>query len=313
MSYYSTDYIDCQDDLDMLNVWGSWRGRKLRSLDISDIVDQYDHTRAEQLRACGTYLKFGVNATGQARLRGANFCRIRICPMCTWRRSIKIGQQMDAMFAELYKRGYTLCAHLVLAVRNCDGADLTAEIAHIFSGYRWLTNKCTAYRQAVIGYYRALEITYNAQAGTYHPHLHCVLVLHPDYFVDRYIDQGRLVDLWRHALDVDYDPTAHIAMIEGDDNITHAVREVSKYTIKDVDVLSVSDPDVRVEVLHTLDRALRGVRLISFGGVCRTIRRELKLSDVDALDIDDGTEVADEQIRDYVYVWRAGGYYRYDA
>lgn len=48
-----------------------------------------DLDRAQLVADCGTYI--GIQGTGEgAAIVEANFCKQRLCPACSWRRSIKI-------------------------------------------------------------------------------------------------------------------------------------------------------------------------------------------------------------------------------
>ena len=44
---------------------------------------------------CGTFLEFKKFVDGSLKLNGANFCKVRLCPMCSWRRSLKIFSQVS--------------------------------------------------------------------------------------------------------------------------------------------------------------------------------------------------------------------------
>ena len=49
----------------------------------------------KSLEECGNNLLFSVSDKNEKRLKGANFCRIRTCPMCNWRKSLKLFGQMS--------------------------------------------------------------------------------------------------------------------------------------------------------------------------------------------------------------------------
>ena len=39
----------------------------------------------------------------------------------------------------------------------------------------------------MIGYIRAMEVTYNQEKDTYHPHIHCIFAVKAQYFTHGYI------------------------------------------------------------------------------------------------------------------------------
>ena len=49
-----------------------------------------DIDRAVRIEQCGTYLEVSVMQDRSERVSAANFCRERLCPLCTWRRSARI-------------------------------------------------------------------------------------------------------------------------------------------------------------------------------------------------------------------------------
>ena len=62
-----------------------------KKLDDSVITDN----GLKSLKECGDTLVFVRNEKGKKRLHGANFCRNRLCPMCNWRRSLKMYSQVS--------------------------------------------------------------------------------------------------------------------------------------------------------------------------------------------------------------------------
>ena len=50
---------------------------------------------ADRINGCSGYLKFGVDAdNGKVVLKEVWFCRVRHCPVCQWRRSLKMRAMM---------------------------------------------------------------------------------------------------------------------------------------------------------------------------------------------------------------------------
>ena len=51
-----------------------------------------------------------------------------------------------------------------------------------------------------LGYIRKLEITYNSEKNTYHPHYHLILCVKKNYFKDKkYIKQSKWLEMWQLA------------------------------------------------------------------------------------------------------------------
>lgn len=275
-----------------------WRERKQQSRDLAAYYIALGGefvSKAERVAACATWLDFVSCPEGhEKRLRAAMFCQVRLCPVCSWRRSLKIYAQLNRVLHEAVKRKKMRFVFLTLTTRNVEGKDLVKTIDHLFKSWQRLTQRKVV-RDAVIGWFRVLEITRNPLRKDYHPHFHALLAVSPGYFKGRgYIKQAEWVELWREAMRVDYRPVVDVRVVkpkrEGQ-TVEAAVAESGKYAVKPTDWL-LSDPDEACEVVETFDVALRNRRLVGYGGLFREIRRELQMPDpesenADLIDIDE--------------------------
>ena len=310
----TTGEVFCQDEIfeQSLNDSGrKWHIRKGEQMRIANVVECYDKYKAAQLRDCGTHLTFNKSSVGNLTLTHANFCRIRICPMCTWRRTLKLGLQMQANYAVQIQRGYKHI-FLTLTVKNVSAADLSSTLDDIMASTDRM-HKLTAFNTSIVGYFRALEVTYNERQNTYHPHLHYILTVPADYYdyTGKNLTQAQMADMWRKSMRLDYDPMINVKRIEprGDNGMTHAVAETAKYPLKATNILELRSRKRQVQVCETIDNALKSRRLIAFGGVTRQIRAELKQSDLEdeLVNLADDA-VSDDSVREIIYVWRNGLY-----
>lgn len=276
------------------------------AIKVAKLMSAYDKPRSDNIAGCGTYLQFVRTPDTKMSLKHANFCRERMCPMCQWRRSIKLGVQADKIYRALTDQGYKH-VFVTLTVKNCDGEHLRDTVEHLVkSAQRWRRHK--AIDAVVRGAYRALEITYNDQTDTYHPHIHALLTVEGNYFDkdnENYITHEMLMETWRTAADLDYDPSVSIEAVRQKENqtITSACAELCKYPAKTAEVNSS-------RVLQYIDEALRGRRLIQWSGVAQEVRRALDLDDVEhgnLINMDDQS-VSDVPLEEVVYIWRYGFY-----
>lgn len=266
--------------------------------------------RSIRVSDCGTFLEFYKSSEG-AKLQHANFCRDRLCPMCNWRRSMKIFAQNSQIMNVLQHQGYQFI-FLTLTVRNCSGEDLPRTVGAIFDGWRFLYNKCSKFRKICAGSFRSLEVTRNLDIGTYHPHLHVILAVRPDYFSGRnYISTAEWSKIWRSCCDLSYDPIVDVRKIKADvRGIAGAVAEVSKYAAKDKDYLTGTFEEMMSSVVAFLE-SLSGRRLVGRTGCFKQVAQQLKLDDVENGDL---VHVEGEQLRSDLayavvrYFWRCGVY-----
>ena len=248
--------------------------------------------RSDRIQQCSNYLQFGDYAnteTGEVtrRLVAAQFCRDRLCPMCAWRKSLVMFSQISQIMDWVSEREKVIPVFLTLTVKNCAGDDLEQTVDLLLKSWsRMMTSRGRRKPWMVSrGWFRALEITYNKSENTWHPHLHAIVLVEPDYFTDegKYIDHDAWIAEWRWALGADYDPSVDVRTVKGDRS--KAVAEVAKYTVKPGEWLDLDDAggtDCRVALLA---QVLKGRRLTALGGLMKTAKAALKLEDVESADL----------------------------
>lgn len=269
--------------------------------------------RAFRVLDCGTFLQFYL-FDGEKKLHKANFCKDRLCPMCNWRRSLKIYRQVSQVMDFLEPQGFQF-GFLTLTVRSCSADDLPDTIQAMFDGWRYLYNKNRLFKTAVAGTHRSLEVTRNKKTLLFHPHFHNILAFKPDYFTSSYISQREWSSLWRKACSLEYEPVVHIRKFKpGKYGIASAVAEASKYAVKDSDFLSEKfDIRDRLSSVDALLSGLSGRRLVSDTGCFLKARQLLSLSDPEDGDL---VNFDDLQLREDVvqmivrFGWRNGIYVR---
>ena len=255
---------------------------------LAHVYDQINVKKAERLRGCASQLFYSVQPNGRKRLVSANFCRVRLCPTCQWRRTLKTFSQMQRIMAAVEADKPRAYLVLTLTIRNCEPDQLNDRLDQMSKAF----NKLIQYKRfqnAVLGWYRGTEITHNLTENTYHPHFHVVLAVNSSYFHDskRYIPQKEWVQLWKKAMRLDYDPNVDIRRVKGNDpaSVSAAIAEIAKYTVKGSDYLIPDDWDLTVETVALLDRVLNKRRFIGFGGIFKDWHKKLNLDDPDDGDL----------------------------
>lgn len=292
-----------------------WAKYKQQNELLAIAYEQLGDRKADRLRECAKILAFDRSDSGNLQLHSANFCRVRLCPICAWRRSLKIYSQMRKVLASIANSAENPAfLHLVLTVRNVQGDELSQKIDDLMQSWdRFL--RYSGLKNAILGWYRALEVAHNINPAsrsydTYHPHFHCILAVPRGYFGGRmYIPQSGWADLWRRAARLDYLPDIYIHRIDGSAAAaTDAICELAKYTTKPGDYIIPDDWDLSVDAVRVLDPALHRRRLIAFGGLMRDYHRLLNLDDPEKgdfihIDSDDLGIDAAERI---IFAWHSG-------
>jgi plasmid rolling circle replication initiator protein Rep len=262
---------------------------------------------------CGTMLGFeelrceAIEGT-KLRLKLANFCRGRLCPLCNWRRLLKLRWQLGSVL----NADWELCPthrHLLLTLtvpNTGRGADLDASIDELLKAFGRFS-RYARFRAAVVHWFRALEVSPGRDGVSLHPHFHILLVIDEPYFDPSsglYIPHAEWCAMWERALRA----TGHRVV---DIRVTDNPGEVAKYVTKpraylrlDGDGTWWCDPD-RLETLHY---ALGSRRLVAWSRSLSEIRRRLGFldedEDGDLVSVGDDDEApAWAPFREVVYRW----------
>ena len=262
-----------------------WRGRKILSLKLADIFKelQYKKTFVERVISCGDTLQFIQNQDGNLKLYQAYFCKNKLCPMCNWRRSMKYSYQTSRIVDEAIKqepKGRFL--FLTLTVKNVEGQALNSTISQLTKSFDRLFKRAKVQRN-LLGYLRSVEVTHNENDKTYHPHIHVLMMVRPSYFQSKkdYITQKEWSDMWSQSLKVDYVPMIDIRTVkETGKGLRGAVLETAKYPTKPIK-LDVENKQVVDDLYNGLYRK----RQLGYGGLFKTIKKQLALDDAENGDL----------------------------
>lgn len=261
--------------------------------------DGLNQSKADRLRTCAPRLLFErrkaedgrlllPNEPGALRLHTAWFCRVRLCPICQWRRSLKVyGQAIQVVRAAQAARPSVGWVALTLTMRNCTGPDLPATMTQMLKAWHNLTRQ-KAYKAAVLGSLRSLEITHNtttesASFDTYHPHIHAMLCVPAAYWHKGYISRAGWASMWQKALHIDYIPQVWVQRVKGE--TAPAIAEVCKYASKPGAYIIPDDLELMQSSVQNLDAALHRRRLIAWNGWLKSLHRQLGLDDAETGDL----------------------------
>lgn len=281
------------------------------------------YRKSDRVFNCGTFLQFShsISTDGllsdKGKLHLANFCKDRLCPLCSWRRSYKIFSQVSQIMniiASKYKFLF-----LTLTVPNCTPDLLSYTISRLTQSFRTLT-RYKLFKSTVKGFFRALEVTRNNNNGTYHPHFHIVLAVDKSYGSGRqYISRDKWLEMWQKAykdnsitqVDIRLAKGKKSQMQEASDYLSAAVAEVAKYAVKDSDYIKPGNEVLTDDIVSVLADAFHGRRFTAFGGCFKEAYQRLKLDDTEDGDL---VHLQDKQIEPALawlivkYSWSCGVY-----
>lgn len=257
--------------------------------------------RAQKVAGCGSWITFiepketGISAClnvasemPRMRLFYAEFCRDKLCPLCSYRRSRKYAyENMTVVKRLLEKRPKAKFVLVTITQRNVPGEQLQDELGRMSRSFNvMMQRKDFKKNPSILGYIKNVEVTYNKKEGDYHPHMHILLAVAPKYFTDHRVTKQTWKTHWREVMKLDYMPVLDISIVKNreidfDDDfdntpesLSKAIFEVSKYATKPFEF-----KEENIEIIEKMYLGTRNKRQISFGGVLKELRREMKLDE----------------------------------
>lgn len=262
-----------------------WREDKKKSLLLRDSYQRQGYiAKLDRVQTCATHLQFKkFKVDDSLKLTFANFCQCRLCPICAKRRSLKVFAHTSKIM-NVILNDYAFL-FLTLTLENCIVSDLADTITLLTKSFDKMFRR-KAITKISKGWFRALEVTYNKDEDTFHPHLHIIIAVNKSYFKGKeYLNQEQWTALWKQSLKVDYTPIVNIKRFNKNKNIAKSVSEAAKYTVKSSDYLIKNDKELTDKLVATLDGALAYRRLIAYGGRLKEVHKELNLDDTENGDL----------------------------
>ncbi|HYX39841.1 MAG TPA: protein rep [Oligoflexus sp.] len=275
--------------------------------------DDWQQRKSERMEWCGRRLTFAVSQEGRHKLKSAQFCRIRLCPRCVWRRSLAWKARWYKAWPEIQKLApKARYFHLVLTVPNVPVTELRETILKMSKAWNRMVSRKT---WPALGFVRATEVTIAEEEGYVHPHFHCLVMVSTSYFSKRYMTAEDWRAYWAKGLGVEPETLIkpYIRAVDpkgGVDAVAAAVKEVFKYAVKGI-MMKPDDDGSWVPTLLEMDRQLKGTQATSLGGLIREVfRGEEEISEEEMLAHTDDPDFKAEQYWEYVWSFVDRYYHR---
>ena len=229
-------------------------------------------------------------------------CKNKFCSNCTFLRSRKLFVETYNILDNIVnvKNINFIAYHLTLTVKNPAVEHYKTCQDTMNKAFKLLVKSTSKYKlkDFILGYQSSRETTQNKDArlrGELHPHIHVLLLLKPDFISDcnrvQKMTKNDILEEWNSCLkhfDRTFPECTELRMnkikskTEAEASIygksvdlqNNAIAEVSKYPVKISDLV-----DMPIEDFKVLDKTLHHARLITYGGIVKTVRAELKFSD----------------------------------
>ena len=229
------------------------------------------------------------------KLKTARFCRVRHCPVCVWRRSMRNKARFLKVLPELLEAhpGHRFL-FLTLTVPNGDITSLRATLIEMNLAWKRLIKRKEFSK--VDGWVRSTEVTYSkSPAGDTHPHFHVFLMVKPSYFSHGYVKQAAWLTAWQEAMRDPSISQVDIRAMKGE----KAIAEVLKYAVKEADL--VESP----AWLFDLTRQCHKMRFIAAGGLLKNMLKE-KVTEQEMIAGDDAEQENPESKISLLATWLPG-------
>lgn len=246
-------------------------------------MDRY----AKRVDLCSRNLDFRLmddeyRGIKRLKLFSAQFCRVRHCPICQWRRSLmwkaKAYEALPKVVADYPSYRWLF---LTLTLKNCELTDLRDTLNDMNRAFKRLT-ELKAFPG--IGWVKSIEVTRGRDGKSAHPHIHCLLLVKPSYFSEGYLHKKDWIALWQQCLRLNYKPVLDIQAIHAEKSPVGLIAEILKYQCKESDLCA--DADWFIEYV----RQMHKTRSVSVGGVLRVYFKALEEEPEDLIGSDDESE-----------------------
>ena len=237
--------------------------KKLRNQLLQTLIGKHVSDKSfERIKECNTFLFMVADKTMEkTKLHRSNNCDNRFCPICAWKKSRKNALKISVLMQYLREEEKKEFVFLTLTAPNVKADELDDEIKHYNKSFQRLMQRKEV-KNAVKGYVRKLEVTYNKERDDYHPHFHVILAVNKSYFTDTkaYIARDRWLELWQKSTKNNLITQVDVRKVKVTDN-KKEVSEIAKYSAKDSDYLEDE------KVFDTFYKSLSGKRLIVYSGL----------------------------------------------
>lgn len=251
--------------------------KKLNLLSGLSHLYSFNLKKADRCLRCGNFLEFkkleNLNTLElKFLLQYANFCKVRFCPMCAWRKVLKVAKEVKSIISQIEAHHKNISyLFLTLTVKNPPLNELKDTLKLMSEAYRRMWDK-ELKKRYILGYIRSLEIMGDhTKKGEAHPHYHVLLAVNGSYFSHKYISKAHWVELWKKYLKADYEPIVDIRKIKSKNkdflDSDSAVLECVKYSVAPMALNKMSKKDFKL-----LDSQVKGARQYNMGGVFKDFK-----------------------------------------
>lgn len=287
--------------------WDKLRGSTERISQLLFRAGEFE-SWAHRVHDCTGFLRFAEIAnleTGEIslKLRYAEFCHVRHCPMCQMRRSFVYRSRfLEFVPKTLSEHPDARWIYLTLTVPNMPVESLRGDLQVMNKAW----NKFVQRKEfkPVLGWIRTTEVTQEENRKNYaHPHFHVLLMVPASMLTGKnYVKQSRWLEMWRECMRDHSITSLDVRVMKGGlDGIIQEVIKTFTYSVKPEEL--EADPEWTIEYFKQVHK----LRFIASGGVLKNAIKNIdSVTDEDMIYTDDNPkpEEAEKEMRQIGYSWR---------
>ena len=218
---------------------------KRKDENIDKPIGNITENRIDRVKSCSNYFTAVADRTLQkSKIVKAIRCRDKFCPVCQKIKSTKNALAIETMYNYLKDTTKLNYLFITLTAPNIKGDELNKELLSYSKSFERMI-KVKRVDRINKGYIAKLEITYNAEEDTYHPHYHILMAVPNQYFKnpDYYIKQNEWLEIWQKAKRDKNITQVDVRKVQNKniDGISSEVLELAKYMAKSADYFNSLD------------------------------------------------------------------------
>lgn len=237
--------------------------KKMQVLAYERIMHAKRHHSAKQVARvhdCRHMIVLAADSKGKHRtVLRTDSCSWRYCPICEAQRAAERATKFGGIMQAATVIDGVQWIFATLTVPNVSGHRLAGAIKGLQEAWRRISRRTDLKRLFGTGTIKKLEVTYNHQLRSFHPHLHILCAVKPSYFRD-VVNREELLAAWQDATGNRKITQVNISAANDPET---AADELGKYVAKAEDYLASQ------AVFDVFDEALHGVRMFSLSGICK--------------------------------------------
>lgn len=247
---------------------------RIKDFNENKAIGNITQSRIDRVSGCSNHFTAVADRTLQkSKIVKAIRCKDKFCPICQKIKSTKNALAIQTMYNYLKENTKLNYLFITLTAPNVKGEDLNNELISYSKSFERMI-KVKKVAKINKGYIAKLEITYNAEDDSYHPHYHVIMAVPNQYFknMNYYIKRDEWLEIWKKAKRDEYITQVDVRKIhnKNEDGISSEVLELAKYMAKSSDYFNSLD------VFETYFNQTYKKRFMRYGGLFKEALKDFK-------------------------------------